>query len=61
MMVFNLTLDDDNAYYANGVLVRNCADALAITFGQPVSPRTVRDLSQMSRYKRRPSGSGWAA
>lgn len=28
--VFNLTLEEHNAYYANGVLVQNCADAFAI-------------------------------
>ncbi len=37
------------------------ADALAITFAQPVAPRTVRDISQVSRYKRGRSTSGWAA
>ncbi len=26
--VYNLTLEDDNAYYANGILVENCADSL---------------------------------
>lgn len=35
--VYNLTLDDVNAYYANGVLVDNCADALALTFAAPVA------------------------
>jgi hypothetical protein len=28
--VFNLTLLEHNAYYANGILVQNCADAIAI-------------------------------
>jgi hypothetical protein len=37
------------------------ADALAITFGQPVTPRSVRDTSNVSRYKRRSGASGWAA
>lgn len=32
--VYNLTLDRDNAYYANGVLVFNCQ-----THAEPVSPR----------------------
>lgn len=36
--VYNLTLDRDNVYYANGVLVANCGDALALTFAEPVSP-----------------------
>lgn len=30
--VFNLTLDYDNVYYANGILVNNCADAWALGF-----------------------------
>ena len=33
--VYNLTLDRDNVYYANGVLVNNCADALMLTFTTP--------------------------
>ena len=36
--MFNLTLDEDNVYYANGVLVANCADALALTFAADVGP-----------------------
>jgi hypothetical protein len=35
--VYNLTLDRDNVYYANGVLVENCGDALALTFASPVA------------------------
>lgn len=30
--VYNLTLDEDNIYYANGVLVANCADSFVLTF-----------------------------
>ena len=30
--VYNLTLADHNAYYANGILAFNCADALCLTF-----------------------------
>lgn len=37
--VFNLTLDSDNVYYANGILVANCADAIALTFAEPVRER----------------------
>ena len=36
--VYNLTLERHNAYYANGILVFNCADALALTFAAPVMP-----------------------
>ena len=37
-VVYNLTLEKHNAYYANGVLVFNCADSLALTFAFPVRP-----------------------
>jgi len=30
--VYNLTLDKDNIYYANGILVENCADAMVMAF-----------------------------
>jgi len=30
--VYNLTLDKDNVYYANGILVENCADACIICY-----------------------------
>lgn len=30
--VYNLTLEQDNVYYANGILVENCADSLSLTF-----------------------------
>ena len=45
--VYNLTLDRDNVYYANGVLVENCADALALTYCtyDPI------DFSQKGEYK----------
>lgn len=33
--VYNLTLESENVYYANGILVDNCADALALTFALP--------------------------
>ena len=41
--VFNLTLDDDNVYYANGVLVRNCADAFLMTFAGPMQMSRLRN------------------
>ena len=37
--VLNLTLESENVFYANGVLVENCADALALTFAAPVRSR----------------------
>lgn len=35
--VYNLTLESENVYYANGVLVENCADSLALTFAEPAA------------------------
>lgn len=32
--VYNLTLEHENVYYANGVLVSNCADAFVLTFAE---------------------------
>jgi hypothetical protein len=32
--VYNLTLNKDNVYYANGILVENCSDALSLTFAR---------------------------
>lgn len=43
--VYNLTLDRDNAYYANGVLVFNCQ-----TFAEPVAPRQVQQTKN-TRHK----------
>lgn len=42
--VYNLTLDADNAYYANGILVANCADALALTFALPDMPASMQTI-----------------
>lgn len=41
VIVYNLTLDGDNVYYANGVLVANCADALSMTYYATVRPRSL--------------------
>lgn len=37
-VVYNLTLETENVYYANGILVQNCADALSLTFAENVNP-----------------------
>jgi hypothetical protein len=47
--VYNLTLDGDNVYYANGILVSNCADALAMTFAYGAAPRRVEDAPAVER------------
>jgi phage terminase large subunit len=39
-IVYNLTLDHHNVYYANGVLVKNCADALIMAFAKPSGDNT---------------------
>ena len=60
--VYNLTLDRDNAYYANDILVFNC-----LTFSHPVSPKqriaSGRNLHRaewdpFAEVNRRPGGSG---
>ncbi len=51
-LVYNLTLREHNAYYANGILVFNC-----LTFAQPVGPIQHRDDSDYrSSSQPRPSG-----
>jgi len=45
--VFNLTLDRDNVYYANGILVENCADAVCLTFAYVAPPRLDYDQSEL--------------
>lgn len=35
--VYNITLENENVFYANGVLVFNCADALALSFNMSES------------------------
>jgi phage terminase large subunit len=59
--VFNLTLDEDNAYYANGILVRNCADALALTFAFPVTARTIKRGESRYGRSRKPRRPAWSA
>lgn len=46
-VVYNITLDRHNCYFANGILVSNCADALALTFAghKDVLVRDKRGLS----------------
>jgi hypothetical protein len=46
--VYNLTLDRDNVYYANGILVENCADALSFTFYDKEDALSV--MAQWSNY-----------
>ena len=46
--VYNLTLDQDNVYYANGILVNNCYDALALTFATPdVLPQSEEEIIRL--------------
>ena len=33
--VYNLTLSEDNVYYANGVLSENCADSVMMSLFKP--------------------------
>lgn len=42
ILVYNLTLDGDNVYYANGILVANCGDSLGCTFAPIETGKRVR-------------------
>ena len=48
--VFNLTLEEHNAYYANGTLVFNCADAICVTFAFPVASSARVDKTPQRHY-----------
>ena len=48
--VFNLTLEEHNAYYANGTLVFNCADAICVTFAFPVASTARVDKTTQRHY-----------
>ena len=50
--VYNLTLDEDNVYYANGLLVENCADALALTFAVAFPAKSIGLKAQYREYGR---------
>jgi hypothetical protein len=54
--VYNLTLVDHNAYYANGILVQNCADAVSVgLFGARQRGFVITKLSTMApKIKRGP-------
>ncbi len=54
--VYNLTLDKDNVYYANGILVENCADALALTF---IAKESFIAEEEYKPYKQKPHQSLW--
>jgi hypothetical protein len=55
--VFNLTLEEHNAYYANGTLVFNCADAICVTFAFPVASTARVDKTPQRHYA--PTQSSW--
>ena len=41
--VYNITLDRHNVYYANGILVKNCADALIMAFAPGQEAMVISD------------------
>lgn len=57
--VYNLTLDDDNVYYANGILVFNCADALALSFAHPDQPASDSIQAVIRRSKQESENGDW--
>lgn len=61
-LVYNLTLDRDNVYYANGILVSNCADAVSVTFAFPVAHREQdrkRDSGRSRAYSPAMMSTSW--
>jgi hypothetical protein len=58
--VYNLTLDGDNVYYANGVLVANCADSLSLTFYATVRPKRGVGLNGHQQQYATPAASPFA-
>ena len=46
--VYNLTLDKDNVYYANGILVENCADSFMLSFDVKFSGEAGRVSQELS-------------
>lgn len=51
--VYNLTLESENVYYANGVLVENCADALCLTFAEPAAEVSAKVLEARAKMQRK--------
>jgi phage terminase large subunit len=47
--VYNITLDKHNVYYANGILVRNCADAFIMAFVELRRPLNITSET-LKRY-----------
>ena len=45
--VYNITLEKENVYYANGVLVDNCADSLMMALANP--PEDVIDSTRFHK------------
>lgn len=53
-MVYNLTLDYDNVYYANGVLVENCGDAVVLAWSYGETIATQKNGEWITGVKARP-------
>ncbi len=49
--VYNLTLQRHNVYYANDILVFNCADAAGLTFAYPVTALISQDKKSADKAK----------
>lgn len=55
-LTYNLTLENHNAYYANGILVFNC-----LTFAAPVGPERKQESPRLVYNFGDRSGGGWMA
>ena len=58
--VYNLTVDGEHEYFANGFLVHNCTDALAYALlSRPFAPTKIKPVVQ-DRYRREEKPTNWS-
>lgn len=60
--VYNLTVDEVPEYFANGILVHNCMDAIAYAcLSRPYAPVKAKPQQKQSRYRPKEYSSGWTS
>lgn len=58
--VYNLTVDEEHEYFANGFLVHNCVDALSYgLLSRPFKPTKPEEIKHRERYKHEEKFSVW--
>lgn len=58
--VYNLTIEDEHEYFANGVLVHNCMDAICYAcLSRPYAPEKVKPARKIDRYNKPEKPSVW--